>query len=141
MRQDRSDAAKVRGRRARKAESQPPCCLVSKLQPRATTLARSLPMHPEGGIIGVGCVPIKPDARFRLGRFDEARGKETVHSAPFGGIELEVIGKRPEATRGFAPCCLAEKLRFFNRLKGHGRVPHEQGSNLRLAFLGLERAG
>src|SRR5262245_47819857 len=127
MRRDRSDAAKVRFCRARKAESQPPCRLVSKLQPRATTMARGLPVHPEGGIIGRGRVPIKPDARTRLGGFDEARGKEPVHPAPFGGIELEVVRKRPQAARGLDPCCLAEKLRFLNGLKADTGVPDEQG--------------
>src|SRR5262245_9228412 len=116
MRPGHSDAAQVRFCRARKAASQPPCCLVSKLQPRATTLARSVHVHPEGGIVGRGRVPVKADTRFRLGGFDEARGKESVHSAPFGRIELEVVGESPEAAGGFNPRCLAEKLRFFNQL-------------------------
>src|SRR5262245_5849786 len=71
---------------------------------------------------------------------DKAGREKPVHPVPFGGIELELVGEGPEAAGRFDPLRLAVKLSRADGIDAEGGVAGEEGGNLRLAFLRLERA-
>ena len=72
---------------------------------------------------------------------NKPRREKSVHPAPFGAIELEIVGEGAKTARGLDPLGLSGELVLADLGEPQRIVADEQGGDLRLALLGLERAG